>query len=483
MWNRSVALIGLLVIGTACAQAPLSVNSFTSPTDPFSLLASRRSSLFLSEPDSAGAAESGPSAEASRALWLDALEEETAGPPAIRQTTMMQLPPPLQLGQLGQLGGVGSGPFSGSFSTQSQRFGIGLDLYSAPEFQDGLIVYGRNVALKIGGYVKADFIYDFDPIDSTDSFVTTTIPVGAPPRTNSRAHARQSRLSFDTRWRTGGRVVQVYVEGDFFSEDNQFRLRHAYGEVGSLLVGQTWSTFADVAAAPATLDFEGSVSNVNRRQAQARWTQPIMGEAVTLAIALEDTRFIIVPPPLIPGEPRSTSPDVVAHLRLINDWGRFQFAFLSRTGGFQPEGEEVVTGKAWGMNFTGVVMLLDSTKAYYQFLFGEGIGSYRDLPDAAPSSPTDSQILPLFGWMVGVTHDWNDRYSSNFTYAQNKLDNAPLQDPDDVSETTYLAANLIWSPLERVKVGVEYLYGIRQNVDLSAGDAHRIQSSVVFVLP
>ena len=28
--------------------------------------------------------------------------------------------------------------------------------------------------MKIGGYVKADFIYDFNPIDSTDFFDPTT---------------------------------------------------------------------------------------------------------------------------------------------------------------------------------------------------------------------------------------------------------------------------------------------------------------------
>ena len=277
--------------------------------------------------------------------------------------------------------------------------------------------------------------------------------------------------------------MQAFVEGDFFGDNNHFRLRHAYGEVGRLLVGQTWTTFTDVAAAPATIDFEGSVSNVNRRQSQIRWTQPILRDALSFAISLEDTQFIVIAPPSLPGDARSPSPDVVARLRLTRDWGRFQFAYLGRTGGFQPTGGAVQTGKAWGLNYTGVVMLLESTKVYYQILHGEGIGSYRDLPDAVPVSATADEALPLFGWMVGITHDWNDRFSSNFTYAANRLDNTPLQSADDVSQTTYLAANLIWSPLERVKVGIEYLYGTRENVDLSRADAQRIQSAVAFILP
>ncbi|WP_339688202.1 DcaP family trimeric outer membrane transporter [Gimesia maris] len=373
--------------------------------------------------------------------------------------------------------------FASPFSTDSSQFDIGLNLYSAPPFAGGLIVFGPNVAMKIGGFVKADFIYDFNPIDSTDSFVTTSIPVDAPPRTNSRFHARQSRLSFDTRWLSDDRVIRIYVEGDFFSDDDQFRLRQAFGEVGSLLVGRTWTTFTDVAAAPATLDFEGSVSNVNRRQAQARWTQMIFHEDLKLALAVEDTRFIIDTPTGITGESRSPSPDFVGHLRLDRERAQLQVASLFRVVGFQPTGQSVITKSAWGLNFTGVYLITETTKVYSQILFGEGIGSYRDLPDAAPTAVDQGGLLPMFGWMIGATHNWNESLSSNFTYAQNDLGTTAFQNPNDVDQTTYLSANLIWSPLERVKVGVEYLYGTRTNVNGAMGDAHRLQASFIFDLP
>jgi hypothetical protein len=344
--------------------------------------------------------------------------------------------------------------------------------------------------MKIGGLVKADFIYDFEPIDATDTFVTTRIPVGAAHRTNARFHARQTRLSFDTRWAADNRVVRIFVEGDFFSESDRFRLRHAYGEVGSLLVGQTWTTFTDVAASPATLDFEGSVSSVNRRQAQARWTQSICHDRLTFALAIEDARFILQLPDGVTAEPRTPSPDFVAHLRMEREWGRLQTGGLYRIGGIQPTGAsiaqfgaDVITGPAWGLNFTGVVLLTEDDKTYYQILFGEGIGSYRGLPDAAPASADSVAALPLFGWMVGFTHDWNDNLSSNFTYAENSLDNTPAQHPDDVHRTTYLAANLICNPVQRVKVGIEYLYGLRENVDRAVGKANRLQIAFIFDLP
>lgn len=373
--------------------------------------------------------------------------------------------------------------FQDVFFPKESSVDVGVDFYSAPDFIDGLIIEGRGITSKIGGYIKGDLIYDLNPIDNTDTFDTTSIPVGAPSRTNSRFHARQTRLSLDTRWSTARRPVRVFVEGDFFSDQDQFRLRHAYGEVGPLLVGQKWTTFTDVAAAPATLDFEGAVSTVNRRQAQVRWTEPILDDALTLAVAVEDTRFIIEAPPGVTGDARSPSPDFIARLRLQEDWGQFQIAGLYRLGGFQPTGMSVEVGSAWGVNLTGVIPLSEDDKVYYQIIAGEGIGSYRGLPDATPDSLTTSKLLGLFGWMVGLTHEWNDDFSSNFTYAENSLDVSSFQDPSDVRRTTYLAANVIWSPLERVKVGVEYLYGLRENVDKRVGVANRLQSSIIFELP
>ncbi|MGI9473097.1 MAG: DcaP family trimeric outer membrane transporter [Rubripirellula sp.] len=379
--------------------------------------------------------------------------------------------------------GDSASAFQQSTIGAARDFDIGVDFYSAPDFRDGLIIFGRNVAMKVGGYVKADFIYDADPIDSTDSFDTTTIPVNAEPRTNSRFHARQTRLSFDTRWRASDDIVRVFVEGDFFSEDNSFRLRHAYGEYGALLVGKTWTTFTDVAAAPATLDFEGSVSSINRRQAQARYSFAIIGDSLTGAVSVEDTRFIIEVPETIIGESRSPSPDFVARLRWTLDWAQFQGAYLYREVGFQPIRSKVITKSAGGFNFTGAMLLTDKTKAYSQILFGEGIGSYRLLPDAAPTSPSSAGLLGLFGWMIGVTHDWNDLLSSNFTYAQNSLDTVAFQDANDVEKTTYMAVNLLAQPLDRVTVGIEYLYGTREDVDNESASANRVQAAFIFELP
>ncbi len=390
------------------------------------------------------------------------------------------------------------GPSSVAAQFQTQAFDgftatrLNNNFTADPIFDSGLVIYGSDVALKVGGYVKADLIKDFDPIGSQDFFDTTTIPVDAVPYENVRFQARQSRISFDTRWRIDGEIARAYIEGDFFggvpNEDDtngsaDFRLRQAYGRIGRFTAGQTWTTFTDPAAVPQTIDFEGAVSNVNRRQGLVRWEQPVVDDFLLWAVAVENPDILIEAPSAITGSGRTESPDFITRLRLTPDWGEFQSAFVLRKLGFQPTDQPVITEEAWGINFTGSFLLLQETKAYYQITFGEGIGSYRGSPDVVATGPNTSSILPMFGWMIGVHHEWNDAWTSNFTLSKLRLDNVPGQALDDLESTTYLAMNLIANPYERVFCGIEYLHGVREDVSGDSGSANRLQIACGFYLP
>lgn len=375
---------------------------------------------------------------------------------------------------------------------QNDRFdsntrGSGNSFTDFPDFSSGLTVYGEEAALKIGGYVKADLITDLDPIASTDAFDTGSILTDAPDRRNSRFHAKATRLSFDTRWKISEEVARAFIEVDFFGESSTanaaLRLRHAYGTLGNLTVGQTWTTFTDPSAVPQTLDFEGGVSNVNRRQGLVRVTTPLAIDGLSFAVGVENPRITLEVPAGVQGEARTETPDFITNLRFEQDWCEFQIAMVLRELGFQPEGQKVQTDTAWGFNFTGSVRARDATKAYYQITFGEGIGSYRGSPDVVATSNTTAEILPIFGWMIGVNHSWSDSLTSNLTFSELYADPIPGQDPGNLRDTSYFAVNLIQNPYENVFWGVEYLHGTRRDQSLARGEANRIQVSCGFFLP
>jgi hypothetical protein len=250
-----------------------------------------------------------------------------------------------------------------------------------------------------------------------------------------------------------------------------------------LLAGQTWTTFTDPATLPQTIDFQRGVAAITTRRAQLRYTGELPAEGWTWSAAVEDPTVVADTSNMISGSTRTPSPDVVGRIRMTQDWGQFQIAGIARQLGFQPVGEETRTAWVGGANFTGYVRLWNRDKWLFQVVAGEGIGSFRDLPDAAPDSPTTLTGLRTFAWMTGYAHAWDDRWTTNVIYSSSRIQNVALQAPDALHQTEYLAVNLICNPADRVWAGIEYLHGTRTDFDGSAGEANRLQLAVLFELP
>jgi len=161
--------------------------------------------------------------------------------------------------------------------------------------------------VKVGGYVKTDITYDLDKDLGPSLNASAVDTTGADSEETFRMHSLQSRVNFSA---TEG-DLKIYVEGDFFTGDSSelvsnsrhFRLRHAYGKMGNLLIGQTWSTLMDAnwVLYPSTVDFGGPAGATFVRQSQVRWT---IADGLDLAFENAENR--------VAGETaRDTLPDVV----------------------------------------------------------------------------------------------------------------------------------------------------------------------------
>lgn len=385
---------------------------------------------------------------------------------------------PMLAGTMGQ-------ELTGTRLSETDALSVGLNFNEFPkDYVNGLTLQKGRWALKFGGYVKADLIRDFRAIDSTDTFDPATIPIGDPQRTNTRMHARQSRLNMDARWITNtGNPLRIMVEGDFFGSGDTFRLRHAFGEYEGLIVGQTWTTFTHRAALPNTLDVVGDVASVGRRQAQVRYSRHFFDDRWVVAAALEDSNVTVDPALMAFGQPRSIAPDFISRLRYNGDRGQWQIAGLVRRLGFQPTGQDVLSDIGSGLNLTGFFDLAERCRLYGGVLWGQGIGNYRDLPDAALVSPTEGTTLETLAWYSGVTHQWNPRWSTNLTYSSGNVDNTPGQPAESIHRLEYIAVNLIWQPNPFMFAGSELLWGERMDADSARQDASRLMFSFGFLFP
>lgn len=95
-------------------------------------------------------------------------------------------------------------------------------------------------------------------------------------------------MQLDFRTPTGvGSEFRAFAEIDFFGSNGSvdLRLRHFYGQVKNVLLGQTWTTFTDVDAIPDQLDLSGPAGIGLQRQAQMRYTPPLAkGQSLALGI-------------------------------------------------------------------------------------------------------------------------------------------------------------------------------------------------------
>ena len=103
---------------------------------------------------------------------------------------------------------------------------------------------------------------------------------------------------------------------------------------------------------------------------------------------------------------------------------------------------------------------------------GSGIGRYiTDLgtlggQDAFYDLATNTiDALPVFAWYLGYERRWSTNLRSTFTYGTVVVDNIEVQPGDAFHTTNRWSMNLTWSPIPRLDLVGEFLFGNRINKD------------------
>jgi hypothetical protein len=254
------------------------------------------------------------------------------------------------------------------------------------------------------------------------------------------------------------------------------------------IVGQTWSTFSDPNADFEDLDFEGVSSENVTRQPLVRYvwrrvpTMRIAGAIETPAVSITG------------GAGVNLIPDVIA--RLYWDYtknGHLQFAAVVRQIRAQSLTGIVRSDWGYGGSVSGVLPLrrryIDADRVIFQVNGGAGIARYiNDLSslggqDAVfDTTSTTLEALPALGWYVAYEHPWKiwsapagKRLRSTVLWSFVRVYNLDVQPPDSYKTTHRFAANIVYSPFERVDAGIEYIWGRRINKDDQRGTANQVQ--------
>lgn len=369
------------------------------------------------------------------------------------------------------------------------------------DFAGSIKVPGTDVSFKMGGQIKVDAMYTADQTSglSEDLFPTRTINTGTQNTSGrTRVHARETRLNVDVRSPTEFGDLRAFAEFDLFgqsvskpqSQVNGYdvRLRHAWVQVGDWMVGQNWSTFNDVAAFAETLDFAQVNGESFIRQPQIRWTNKFDG-GWSLAVSAENPEGDLSDTVPATAAQSDGVPDMIAALKWEQDWGHLQTGLLYRNLAIDSGAiDDNVTG--YGVNLSGKIrtnIFTEKDSLKFQVNYGEGIGRYVNDLQVTRGESFDAvlnggelEALKAYAGYVSYQAVFNPKWRSNLTGGYVYIDQPGFQPAGSMESTTYLSYNLIWSPVPKLDLGLEFLYGQREDVGGADGDATRLQAAAKY---
>ncbi len=351
---------------------------------------------------------------------------------------------------------------------------------------------------EVYGFGMVDYIQDFNRVnpawDSTlrpSRIPTTEGQYGSDGQ--AILSARQSRLGVNYSLPVGSETLVTKFEFDLFgvgSDEGQttIRLRHAYGEWGDWLGGQTNSLFMDVDMFPNVIDYWGPSGMVFLRNPQIRWT-PVKGSTI-FAVAIENPGVDVDTSGPYSGssiQGNETFPDITTQLRFNEDWGHIQLAGILRQLDYEslgtPDNDPSGSETGWGLDLTSNFKFGNDTLRL-GVVYGEGIASYMNDGgmDMGAESISDEPMgaVPLTGVVAYYDLNWNSQWSTAVGYSYTEVDNERFQAGDAFQKGEYASINLLYAPSKPIMMGVEYLWGKRTDNDGDTGDDNRIQFSMKY---
>lgn len=339
----------------------------------------------------------------------------------------------------------------------------------------GLTVGGAEV--KLYGNVRADAGYQIvggatnNPYNQIAGVPLEGDAVSYKDRFSSTLAA--TRLGMDFKAPVNNAELAGKIEVDFLGTNDALRIRHAYMTYNDWLVGQTWSNFATPDYIPDTVDAMTYVGGTIKRTPQIRHTTKFSPET-NVVVALEDPK------------------DSSSNLRLPALTARLNHKVLDNMqvgvrGMVNEKRTDADTTTAWGVGVGTKLDITPSTTVKADYYHVKGDGSFILRSNAGFAQDADKNIVAeneFDSITVGVTQQFNDQWRGTLGYGymqaddnQKYLENAT----GNLNKEIWQAwANVFYSPIKPVSLGIEYTTGERETFDKRTGEDQRVNMTAIY---
>ena len=322
-------------------------------------------------------------------------------------------------------------------------------------------------------------------------------------------HARTSRIGIEAATPTQWGQLMAKVEGDFNNDPRtgnsavygdlkniytqqatnsyDFRLRHAYFQLGPWLVGQTWSTFMDIDNTPETVDFNGPIGSTFIRQPQIRYTY-VTPQYGNFTAAIENSSsYVLDSTGTATADGFAKVPDLVLRWDRALPWGSLSLRAVSHELRVDNGSNVDQSRRGYGLAASGQIKTVGDDFISWIVTGGHGIGRYFNYIEGAAYDATTNKILmeKSLGIVLGYQRKFNDTFRMNFVLGTQKNYNNDYTDFAIANgfgggqfgvnrRVTQAHIGGIWNPIKQVDVGAEYIWGKRETLLGEKGDMSRI---------
>ncbi|PTT87367.1 porin [Pelomonas sp. HMWF004] len=335
----------------------------------------------------------------------------------------------------------------------------------------GMLVPGTDTSVHLYGDIEGHAIHDLKSSGPSDNFTDLAfqpLDNSGAQRGRTKLTAETSRLGFETSTPAAGGELKTKLEMDFYAygsgNRNRLRLRQAYGEYGGWLIGQTWSTFMDLDDLPETVDFNGPVGAPFSRRMMVRYSYADAKAGYKLTAALEDPQDQAQLGAINSANERL--PGLVLRYDQTLAWGAVNLRALThekRSASSSRRGYGLAVGGNYKLSDKDLLM------AQYTRVDGDadqlyGSNGYAIAADGAISFDQNQ------GLVLGYARAFNPRLRGTVALGLNKAKSVAAVDNRRLQE---LFVNLIYSPLDGVEFGAEYIHGKRRSFAGETGTLSR----------
>ena len=335
-------------------------------------------------------------------------------------------------------------------------------------------------SFEVYGFAQADYIQDIGGrLDKSwdDAFRPSKICLDGACGDDGQSSisVKQSRFGVKGALPTGasGTPLNFKFEFDLFGTgvdagQTTFRLRHAYGEWGSFLAGQTntpvhgWRHLSEhdrllgpdghglLSQRPDPLDaVQDRYQSLRHRHRAAgqrhrrRQHSPDRG-ARRRGRSRTTKNCRTSPRSTASAATGATCSSAASCARSVSRSAQRAPAASGHSG----------SETGWGINVGSAINTFGNDKLLLSVVYGEGIASYMNDGgmDLAPSATFDcgrrsirceAEAVPLTGVMAYYDHYWSEKWSSSIGYSYTEVDNTNFQDPGAYNKGDYASVNLL----------------------------------------